>query len=117
MSTILKNCAGLGSIAWLIGVYALMERAPDNCALRKLDFSSYLVLFAFLEVWWGVGLVSALTGLRCRALAGRVCAVIAICIFAYFALDFLFPSVAVGSRAERPTSRELTPDGRLSQSR
>ena len=101
-TTLLKNWAGLVSIVWMVGAFVLLNHAPENFILFKFDATSWLTQFSYLGIWLGIGLILAVTGLRCRALAGRVCAVIAICIFVYFAWDLLYPSQVPGMKVMRP---------------
>jgi len=73
---LLKNWAGLISIVWMVGIYEILIHAPESFFLFKFDSSSWLTQVTFLGSWLGVGLIFAITGLRCGKLAGRVCAMI-----------------------------------------
>jgi hypothetical protein len=94
-TTLLKNWAGLVSIIWMVGLYEIMVHLPVDFA-PSLDLSSWHGLMVFLGVWLGVGLYFAVTGLRCRAVAGQLCAVVAIFVFVYFAWHLLYPSKVPG---------------------
>lgn len=89
---LLTNWAGCISILWMVGMYEAQDYVPDFF----LNFSpSWLSLCAVLGGWLGVGLLFAITGLRCGSNACRVCCLIAILTFLYFVRQLLFPPYEV----------------------
>jgi hypothetical protein len=79
----LNNWAGLISIVWLLGGFALIAYvlAPRDTQFEPL----WLLLVLILGVWLGVGLLLAIAGLKRGNWLGRILAAIAICLFIYFA--------------------------------
>ena len=98
--TVLRSWAGLISIAWMVGIFEHLDDPPYMTffnVLFGIENSSQISLIADLFVWLGVGLIFAIAGLRCGKSAGQVCAIIAICIFIYFAWHLLHPAYVVGT--------------------
>jgi hypothetical protein len=98
---LLIRWAGVLSVGWMTGIYEFLEHAPVGF-LPDLDLSHWPALTAFMGIWLGIGLALAVSGLRCRSLVGRLCAIAGICVFVYFAGDLLFPRGVPGARARGP---------------
>ena len=88
MSTkLLNSWAGLASIVWMVGAYELLLRAPSGFSFEP----SWLFMLTIFVSWLGIGLLLAVAGLRRGHFAGRVCAVIGLLVFVYFAWQMISP--------------------------
>ncbi len=94
--TRLRCWAGLISIAWMVGIYELLNHASENFILFRFDFAAFSTQFTYLGIWLGVGLLFAIAGLRCGRSAGQVCAIAAIIVFIYYAWHLFYPSEVPG---------------------
>jgi hypothetical protein len=90
--TLLRSWSGLISIAWMTGIYELLNHAGAGFILFQFDFSAFSTQFTYLGIWLGVGLLFAIAGLRCGKSAGQVCAIVAIIVFIYYAWHLFYPS-------------------------
>ena len=110
MSTkLLNSWAGLASIVWMAGAYELLLRAPSGFGFEP----SWLFILTIFVSWLGIGLLLAVAGLRRGNLAGRVCAIIALLVFLYFAWQVTNPFfIRLHERAMWPNkSLQATRDG------
>ena len=89
----LKNWAGMVSILWMMGVYQIFGYPPCSFfnALFGVENSAQLSSILDLLIWLGVGLLFAVFSLRRWRSAGQVFAIIAVCIFVYFAWCLFHP--------------------------
>jgi hypothetical protein len=88
-----SNWLGFISILWMAAGLAfknaILDRYPFEFRPTWLYFlASSVFLFG---IWWGIGLLFAVSALRRRSLAGRICAIISICAFLYSAWDIMSP--------------------------
>ena len=90
--TRLRCFAGLISIAWMVGIHALVNNASENFILFRFDYSAFSTQFTYLGMWLGVGLLFSIAGLRCGKSAGQVCAIVAVAVFIYYAWRLYYPS-------------------------
>ena len=88
----IKNWAGLISIAWMVGVYWFLNHAPEDFILFRFDFASWVTQFTYLGIWLGIGLLFAITGLRCGKSAGQLCGIAAVIVFIYYVWHLFYPS-------------------------
>jgi hypothetical protein len=82
----MNNWAGLASIVWMLGVYAVLALVVER---RGYWFDpAWLFMSVVLVGWLGVGLLLAIFGLSRGSVVGRVCAMIGVVVFLYFAWQF-----------------------------
>jgi hypothetical protein len=92
-SRVLRSWASLLSIFWMLGGYALII---NGVMIRPLLFlPTWLFLLAGLFVWLGVGLAFAIMGLKGGNLAGRLCGLLGVAIFSYFAWLTVAPALHI----------------------
>jgi len=78
--------AGLFSIVWMVGYAFLM----DHIGLRGFEpFWLFLTLIFFS--WLGFGLLLAVSGVMRGNSGGRICGVLAVLVFLYFAWQMVSP--------------------------
>jgi hypothetical protein len=78
----LSSLAGLLSITWMLGVFAII-----HCVIRPhhVTFGFFwLLLFFLIGSQTALGFILAHTGFRCRVGAGRAFAILAAGVFAWF---------------------------------
>jgi hypothetical protein len=100
---LLNNWAGLISILWMVGGFALIAGvlSPHDIHFEP----SWLYGVVLFLVWLGVGLLFAIAGLRRGNLAGRICAVIAVVVFVFFVWQMVVPAFSrAHQRGERPNN-------------
>jgi hypothetical protein len=111
---IMSSWAGLLSILWMLGGYALLAFVASA---HDLHFEPmWLFMLITLSAWLGIGLFLVVAGLRRGNLAGRVCAVVGLVVFLYFAWQMVSPVfIRPHERAMRSNkSLQATRDGALS---
>src|SRR5947207_111192 len=79
----LNSWAGLLSIVWILGGYALLLFVLERHQFFLEPFGLYLLFI--LAAWLGVGLLFAIVGFRHGKLAGRLCGIVGAVLFLYFA--------------------------------
>jgi hypothetical protein len=84
---IIERWEGLISLLWISIVFCLIAYLVTHV----LYFKTWRGWIIVIVVWWGVGLVFAISGLRHGHLASRVCAALTIGICLYFLYAFFFP--------------------------
>jgi hypothetical protein len=89
----LRSWAGLLSIFWILGGYALLR---SDVSIGHLAFllPTWLFLLGSLFLWLGVGLMLAIAGLRGGNVTGRVCGFIGLAVFLYFTWLMLAPRLS-----------------------
>jgi hypothetical protein len=83
----LWNLAGVLSVVWMGGGYFFMRYLPHNPKAGLLRFFIFVIV-----IWWGLGSMLAVGGLRHGAIASRVCAALSIVLLLiYIWLMFFLP--------------------------
>src|ERR1041384_5674640 len=87
--------AGCFSIAWMAAGFAFTHLILERHSFEfKPDWLYLLAMFSYVFViWWGVGLLLAISGMNRGNLTGRICALLAICAFIYSAWEMLRPMI------------------------
>ena len=85
---VFSNWAGLASIIWMLFVYVLVFLVIGPLADRYDFAPGWLFMLTVLAGWLGVGLLLVVVGLRCGSWIGRVCAILGLIVFLYFAWMF-----------------------------
>jgi hypothetical protein len=84
----LDQWEGLASLLWIVLAFLLVR----FLLLHQLLFKpTWLFDLFLLAIWWGAGLVFAISGLRRGCWINRVCALLTLCTFALFILAWLWP--------------------------
>jgi hypothetical protein len=84
---------GCFSFVWMVTGFAFTHFVLERYNFEfRPDWLYLLAVSVFVfGIWWGVGLLLAVAGVKRGNLAGRICAIISICVFVYFAWDMISP--------------------------
>jgi hypothetical protein len=93
--------SGYIAVTWMLVGLARLRLGLERYNLEFRPGWLYLIvvfLYVF-GIWWGIGLLFALSGLRSKGVTNRICAILAICAFLYSAWHI------VGAALSRAKSR------------
>lgn len=79
----LKNCYGILSLVWISGIFGVLLLL-GHLKAEFPDISALVGGLLYIIVWWGIGLLFAISGVRAGHPVSRVCAVISILAFGAF---------------------------------
>ena len=109
-----NNWAGLFSIVWQVGGFALIYLLIHYGIHFHFE-PLWLFLLLTLGAWLGAGLLFAIAGLTRGNRRGQIFAVVAICVFIYFAWQILAPCLS-NPQPHTVTGGRLPNDSKLSHS-